>query len=65
MIQPLAIPWLILKAVPSEKGVLSQAVFIQRIRTKGGKVLIRAEKLRIGQILEVPYTAEYLFFCRM
>ncbi len=59
----LAIPWLLLKAtVTSGNGKLTPAAFIQRIRTKGGKAPAVATIANKGQSVEVPYTAEYLFY---
>ena len=60
-----AIPWLLLKAtINSGTGTLRSAVFIQRIYTKGGKAPAMADRLQKGQSLEVPYTAEYLFYAK-
>lgn len=59
----LAIPWLLLKATTtSGAGTLAHARFIQRIYTRGGKAPAIAGNLHKGQIAEVPYTAEYLFY---
>jgi hypothetical protein len=59
----LAIPWLLLKVAGTKgTGTLTPATFIQRIRTKGGKAPATANKSQKGQSLEVPYTAEYLFY---
>jgi Protein of unknown function (DUF3455) len=58
-----AIPWLLLHAVAtSGNGTLTPAVFIQRIRTKGGKAPAAGDRLNKGQSIEVAYTAEYLFY---
>jgi Protein of unknown function (DUF3455) len=58
-----AIPWLLLQAtVRSGNGRLSSAMFIQRIRTKGGKAPATGDRQNKGQSVEVPYTAEYLFY---
>jgi hypothetical protein len=58
-----AIPWLLLKATRSGgSGSLKQVQFIQRIRTNGGKAPAIAKRQKKGQILEVPYAAEYLFY---
>ena len=60
-----AIPWLLLKAtINSGTGTLRSAVFIQRVYTKGGKAPAMADRLQKGQSLEVPYTAEYLFYAK-
>jgi hypothetical protein len=58
-----AIPWLLLKAnVASGNGTLAGVIFIQRIRTNGGKAPGEANKRNNGQSVEVAYTAEYLFY---
>ena len=59
----LSIPWLLLKAAATTgTGIFRPAVFIQRIYTKGGKAPAMADRQHKGQTLEVPYTAEYLFY---
>jgi Protein of unknown function (DUF3455) len=58
-----SIPWLLLHAaVTGGSGTLAAAIFIQRVRTNGGKAPATAERLYKGQSVEVPYTAEYLFY---
>jgi hypothetical protein len=58
-----AIPWLLLHAtVTSGSGTLTGAIFIQRIRTKGGKAPASADRLNKDKSLEVGYTAEYFFY---
>ena len=58
-----AIPWLLLHAAAAGgNGTLTGTVLIQRIRTKGGKAPATANNLNKGQSVEVPYTAEYLFY---
>jgi hypothetical protein len=58
-----AIPWLLLQATAaSGNGRLTRVNFIQRIRTKGGKAPATGGKQNKGQSIEVPYTAEYLFY---
>jgi hypothetical protein len=60
-----AIPWLLLKASATNgTGVLTPVIFIQRIRTKGGKAPATAGSTQKGQTIEVPYAAEYLFYGR-
>jgi hypothetical protein len=57
------IPWLLLKAsVTSGTGVLTPVTFIQRVNTKGGKAPLVANKQQQGQLVKIPYTAEYLFY---
>ncbi len=59
----LAIPWLLLKmAATTGNGILTPVAFIQRIYTKGGKAPATADRQHAGQTVEVPYTAEYLFY---
>lgn len=59
----LAIPWLLLKATINKgNGVLSHVVFIQRINTKGGKAPSAKDRIDSGKTVQVPYTAEYLFY---
>jgi hypothetical protein len=58
-----AIPWLLLKRIATTgSGILTSAVYIQRINTTGGKAPSTAGKQDIGKTLEVPYIAEYLFY---
>jgi hypothetical protein len=61
----LAIPWLLLKGItPGGTGKLTPVVFIQRINTRGGKAPATADRQHKGQLLEQPYTAEYLFYSK-
>ncbi len=58
-----AIPWLLLRGVAeSGKGRLINVAFIQRLYTHGGLAPKKADQSQKGQILQVPYTAEYLFY---
>ena len=58
-----AIPWLLLKRIATTgSGILTSAVYIQRINTTGGKAPATAGKQDNGKTLEVPYTAEYVFY---
>jgi len=58
-----SIPWLLLKAVATGgKGKLNAVVFIQRINTHGGVAPGKADGSQKGKLLQVPYTAEYLFY---
>ena len=57
-----AIPWLKLGAVSSQgPGVLDGVTFIQRVNTVGG-IAPSAPGTAVGQIANVPYTAEYFFY---
>lgn len=57
-----AIPWLLLEAVStSGPGIYSSVSFVQRVNTTGG-LAPAYPGLVIGQMAEVPYTAEYYFY---
>lgn len=59
-----SIPWLLLAASGnSGKGMFSQTMSIQRIKTQGGKAPeVGCDKPHAGDTVKVPYTATYLFF---
>jgi uncharacterized protein DUF3455 len=59
-----AVPWLLLQAVTAPNdGALRGTTLIQRVNTKGGKAPDGgADAAHKGQTLQVPYTAEYLFY---
>ena len=62
MVDPDAIPWLLLKAVnPEGPGIFANTTFIQRVNTTGGKAPSVAGTF-VGQVARVPYTADYFFF---
>jgi len=57
-----AIPWLLLKAVStSGPGVFNGVTYVQRLNTVGGKAP-SAPGSFVGQVAQVPYTAEYFFY---
>jgi len=57
-----AIAWLLLEKVStSGSGILSSVTYIQRVNTTGG-LTPTASGLPIGEVKEVPYTAEYYFY---
>ncbi len=59
-----SIPWLRLAAVPDlthGPGIFAETTFIQRVNTIGGKAPEVAGAV-VGQIVEVPYIADYFFF---
>jgi hypothetical protein len=61
-VDPDAIPWLRLRAVTSEgPGILGGTSYIQRVNTTGGKAPATPGAF-IGQVVRVPYTADYYFF---
>lgn len=56
-----AIQWLLLAAEPEGgPGVFQHTAFIQRVNTVGGKPPSAGGSL--GELKEVPYTAEYFFY---
>ena len=58
---PTAIPWLLLRAVaPQGPGPLGRTTHLQRVNTKGGVAPARSGTLI--EIVQVPYTAEYVFY---
>jgi hypothetical protein len=61
-----AIPWLLLSAQSiGAKGVFSEVSSVRRVHTTGG-VAPRAHcsAAEAGQLVRVPYTADYYFFTR-
>jgi hypothetical protein len=57
-----AIPWLLLKAVdPEGPGIFHRVTYIQRVNTEGGTAPVQAGSF-VGEIANVPYTAEYVFY---
>jgi hypothetical protein len=60
-VEPTAVPWLLLEAVDTAGfGALAHTTFIQRLNTVGG--LAPTAPGAPGQIVLVPYTAEYVFY---
>lgn len=61
-VDPDAIPWLALKGKPDGgPGPFRDVTFIQRVNTVGGKAPAGAGSF-VGEVKEVPYTAEYYFW---
>ena len=59
---PDAIPWLSLGAVSTEgPGIFQQVTFIQRLNTAGG-VAPNLPGDFAGQVVRVPYSADYVFY---
>ena len=57
-----AVPWLSLGATyEGGPGVFQHVTFIQRLNTVGGKAPSAAGNF-VGEVKEVPYTAEYYFY---
>ena len=60
--EPNAIPWLLLGAVTTDgPGVFHKVTYIQRVNTVGGNAPAEAGSLT-GELVNVPYTAEYFFY---
>lgn len=57
-----AIPWLLLRSVSNNgAGIFNFVTYIQRVNTTGGLAPATAGST-IGEVTEVPYTAEYYFY---
>ena len=57
-----AIPWLkLLSTETSGPGIFDGVTYVQRVNTTGG-IAPTAFGLFIGEVKEVPYTAEYYFY---
>ena len=57
-----AIPWLSLTAVSGDRpGIFRRVTFIQRVHTVGG-LAPSTPGSALGEVVRVPYTAEYYFF---
>lgn len=59
---PTAIAWLLLKKYETNgPGIFNRVTYIQRVNTTGG-LAPAAPGLLVGEVKEVPYTAEYYFY---
>jgi hypothetical protein len=59
---PNSIPWLLLRAVSAEgPGIFQRVTFIHRVNTVGGN-MPSAPGSYVGELANVPYTAEYYFY---
>jgi len=59
-----AIPWLLLAAIPDlthGPGILANTSFVHRVNTAGGLAPFVPGAF-VGQVAEVPYTADYFFY---
>ena len=57
-----AIPWVLLSATSEGgPGIFANTTFIQRVNTVGGKQPSE-DGAFVGQVAEVPYTADYFFY---
>ena len=59
-VDPTAVDWLLLAATPTAEGRLGLTTYIQRINTTGGRA--PAGGCEAGSQIEVPYTADYVFW---
>lgn len=58
-----AVPWLLLQAVDSLSSAGNKIAYIQRVCTTGGLApSMPANESNVGQVVNVPYTATYLFY---
>jgi hypothetical protein len=55
------IQWLSLTAVANGPGIFSKVTFIQRLNTVGGNAPSTPGSV-VGEEVQVPYTADYLFY---
>ena len=59
---PNSIPWLKLLAISTQgPGIFDGVTFVQRVNTVGGKAPT-VPGTTVGQLANVPYTAEYVFY---
>lgn len=59
------IPWLLLTVTTATEGRLGGTTFIQRVNTTGGAAPASGcDGTTAGQVAEVPYTADYVFWKR-
>lgn len=59
---PTAIPWLLLETVRTTgPGIFSSVTYVQRVNTTGGQAPTVAAS-SIGEVVQIPYTAEYYFY---
>jgi hypothetical protein len=59
---PNSIPWLKLLAISTQgPGIFDGVTFVQRVNTVGGKAPT-APGTTVGDLANVPYTAEYVFY---
>jgi hypothetical protein len=64
-VDPAAIPWLLLRADPGDApGRFADTTFIQRVATTGGLAPAATDcnAGTVDKVVEVPYTADYLFW---
>ncbi len=57
-----ALPWLLIATKSFGEGALAGVSHVQRINTTGGMPPARCEGSQAGQILRVPFTADFVFY---
>ena len=57
-----ALPWLLLTTHSYGKGALAGITNVQRIATTGGMPPATCDGSQLGQVLRVPFTADFVFF---
>ena len=57
-----ALPWLLIATKSFGEGALDGISYVQRINTGGGMPPARCEGSQAGQILRVPFTADFVFY---
>jgi Protein of unknown function (DUF3455) len=64
MVDPTAIPWLLLKATTTTPGRLAHTTYIQRLATRGGlePAAAACSAAAVGTERHIPYTADYRFW---
>jgi hypothetical protein len=63
LVDPTAVPWLLLKAVDSLSSPGNKITYIQRICTTGGLAPTNPAT-NLGDTVNIPYTATYLFYIK-
>ena len=57
-----ALPWLLLNTKSFGKGALAGVTQVQRIDTVGGMPPASCDGAQLGQVLRVPFSADFVFF---
>jgi hypothetical protein len=57
-----ALPWLLLNTRSYGKGTLTGITQVQRINTVGGMPPTNCDSAQLGQVLRVPFTADFVFY---
>ncbi len=57
-----ALPWLLLSTKSFGTGELAAVSHVQRINTVGGMPPASCESVQLGQVLRVPFNADFVFY---